>query len=116
MLAPALLGRLTDALPHLRTRVVLASKEYESWFLAAAQSLAGKSGLRPDLLRPPEPEAVRGAKEWLTRNMEGTQIYSPARHQPALTARFDLASARNANSFDKLCRDVRSLIAEIISR
>ncbi len=112
-LGPALLRRAKGVRPDVRTRVVLATREYEACFLAAAESLAGRCGLRPDLVSPQEPEVIRGAKQWLTRNMEAGQIYSPTRHQPALTAQFDLAAARSAKSFDKFCRDVCSLIFEL---
>ena len=113
VLGPALLRRAEGARPDVCTRVVLATREYEAWFLAAAESLAGKSGLRPDLVSPEEPEVIRDAKRWLTQNMEAGQIYSPTRHQPALTAQFDLAAARNAKSFAKFYRDVCSLILEV---
>ena len=112
-LGPALLRRAKGVRPDIGTRVVLARREYEAWFLAAAESIAGKSGLLPNLSPPQDPELIRGAKEWLTRNMEAGQVYSPTRHQSAFTAQFDLAAARGAKSFDKFCRDVRSLILEV---
>ncbi len=112
-LGPALLRRARDVRPDVRTRVVLATKEYEAWFLAAAASLAGKCGLQPNLAPPQEPESIRDAKHWLTREMQAGQIYSPTRHQPALTAQFDFNAARSAKSFDKFYRDVQSMILEL---
>lgn len=113
VLGPALLQRAMAARPDVPVRVVFAVREYEAWFLAAAESIAGRSGLLSDLTRPPDPEAIRGAKQYLARHMKAGQVYSPTRHQPALTAQFDLASARSAKSFDKFCRDFSSLLAEI---
>jgi hypothetical protein len=49
--------------------VVIAKNEYESWFLAAAESLEGKRRLRMELTAPADPEAIRGAKEWLEERM-----------------------------------------------
>src|SRR5258707_5005194 len=105
VLGPTLLRRAKSARPDARIRVVIATREYEAWFLAAAESLAGKSGLRLDFARPPEPEIIRDAKRYLARNMENGQTYSPTRHQPTLTAQLDLAAARTSKSFDKLWRD-----------
>jgi hypothetical protein len=50
---------------------VLANKEFEAWFLAGASSLAGHHGFPADLAPPPEPESIRGAKEWLTKQRKG---------------------------------------------
>jgi ABC-type cobalamin transport system ATPase subunit len=80
-----------------------------AWYLAAAASLAGQRGLKAPLSPPANPEAIRGAKEWLTKNMTPGKKYSPAIDQPAFAATFDLEAARAAPSFAKLCRDILSL-------
>lgn len=90
--------------------VVLAKCEYEAWFLAAAASLSGHRGLRPDLTPPSDPESVQDAKAWLTRSMQRGQPYSPTVHQASFSQVMSLEQARNAPSFDKLCRDVHRLI------
>ena len=83
--------------------------EFESWFVAAARSLRGPHGFPPDLEAQPEPEAIRGAKEWLdARRRSGG--YSPTIDQPPLTAGFDLALARSAPSFDKCVREITRLL------
>lgn len=94
-------------------QVVLAKMEYEAWFLAAAKSVAGHRGIRPDFASPPDPEAVRDAKGWISARMEPGRSYSPSTDQPALTAVFDLNAARKrAASFDKLWRAVTSLLVD----
>lgn len=108
-LGPALLARAKRARNDRRIGVVLAKREYEAWFLAAAASLAGHRGLPVDLLPPPNPEDIRNAKGWLKNRMEG-QCYSETTDQPALTAIFDLDRARSADSFDKFKRTVLELI------
>ena len=110
-LGPELLRRARGEWTDYDIRVVLAKVEYEAWFLAAGDSIAGKRGIAETAAPPPEPESIRGAKEWLSAHMPSGQPYRPTLHQPALTAIFDLDSARKASSFDKLWRDVSSLLA-----
>jgi hypothetical protein len=96
--------------------VVIAKCEYEAWFLAAAESLRGRHGLRPDLLPPVDAEAVRDAKGWLTNNMQRAKPYSPTTHQASFSQTMSLEEARTAPSFDKLCRDVRRLVEAMQAR
>jgi hypothetical protein len=87
---------------------VLAYREFETWFLAAAQSLRGQRGLPSDLDPPDAPEAIRGAKEWLGKNMP--RKYRETLDQPALTNMFDLNTARQVDSFDKCYREIMRLL------
>jgi len=59
-----------------------------------------------------DPEAIRGAKEWL-RDRHSCARYSETVDQPALTAIFDIQLARKRSpSFDKFYREVeRCLLA-----
>ena len=113
---PALLARAVEARSDRPIGVVLAKREFEGWLLAAAESLRGQRGL-PDNLQPPaDPEAIRGAKEWLTGRMAAGRAYSPTLDQPALSARFDLDLARErSESFDKFYRDTVALISRLQS-
>ncbi|MCB9793456.1 MAG: DUF4276 family protein [Alphaproteobacteria bacterium] len=107
-LAPELLDRLSflSDVNGVVVSVVLADREFESWFLASAESLRGHRGLPADLERPGEILRIRGAKEWLSERMARGQKYSPTRDQVALCARMDLGEARaHSASFDKLCRE-----------
>ena len=112
-LGPALLRRASQARSDLPIAVVLAKHEFEAWFLAAAESLRGQSGLGDDMHPPNDPEAIRGAKEWLSNQMEGSRKYRETQDQPALTVRFDLEQARQADSFDKCYRDIVRLLGEL---
>ena len=112
-LGPELLRRARQVRNDLPIAVVLAKHEFESWFLAAAESLQGQRGLNSDLQSPNDPEAISGAKEWLSQRMESTGTYSPTADQPGLTARFDLDQARQADSFDKCYRDIARLLSEL---
>lgn len=112
-LGPQLLARARAARSDVRHSVVLANREFEAWFLASAESLRGECDLPATLQCHASPEMVRGAKEWLTKQMPRGRIYSPTVDQAALTARLDFAMARNAPSFDKLWRDVERLLSEL---
>ena len=108
-LGATLLQRARAARPDLLIEVVLAKCEYESWFIAAADSLRGTRGISSAANVPPDPESIRGAKEWLRARMSGP--YSPTADQAALTARFDMTAARRrAPSFDKMWRAVSVLM------
>lgn len=111
-LGPDLLKRASAARSDVSIAVVLAKQEFEAWFLAAAESLRGRRGLRDDLEPPADPEGIRGAKEWLTAHMAGGQHYVETLDQPALAAVFDLEAARSADSFDKCWRELDRLITE----
>jgi hypothetical protein len=109
-LGPKLLDRAQAVQPGA-VSVVAAMKEFEAWFLAAAESLAGRRGLSTDLAAPPDPEGVRDAKGWLQSRRTDGLAYSPTIDQPALTAVFDLEVARaKAPSLDKLCREIERLL------
>jgi hypothetical protein len=109
-LGPSLLRRARQARTNMPIAVVLANREYEAWFLASAASLRSREGLPPDLEAPPEPEKVRDAKGWLSRQMPQGRPYKETIHQLLFTRLFDLALARSADSFDKLCRDISALV------
>jgi hypothetical protein len=109
--APTLHGRCVSARSDVPVSVVLAKREFEAWFVAAAESLAGQRDLPHDLSAPDEPESIRGAKEWLSSHMPAGRAYSPTIDQPALAATFDLASTRHTSpSFDKLYRELERLL------
>jgi hypothetical protein len=111
-LGPRLLEWAQTARRDIPIAVVIANREYEAWFLAAAESLRGHRGLSEDLSPPADSEGVSGAKEWLRRRMSPDDMYSPVTHQASFSAAIDLEMARQGSpSFEKLCRDVRRLVA-----
>ena len=115
-LGPSLLHRISQIFRNMPIAVVLAEHEFEAWFLAAAASLRGKRGLRSDIDPPNDPEAIRGAKEWLRDRMQSGKTYRSKRDQPALAALFDIEQARQADSFDKCYRDIVRLLGELQDR
>jgi hypothetical protein len=110
-LAPELVRRAAKHSVEKSVSVVLANREYESWFLAAIESLRGRRGIRDSATIPKRVEEIRGAKERLQELMEEGYYYSETVDQPALSALFSLDEARtNSASFDKLWRDIEHIL------
>ncbi|MCB9831681.1 MAG: DUF4276 family protein [Planctomycetes bacterium] len=110
-LAGALLQRARSARSDREIRVVIAKHEFEAWFLAGAESLAGICGLPETLEAPEDPEALRDAKGWLRKKMPPERCYSETVDQKELVGHLDLDLARRRSpSFAKLCRDLGALL------
>lgn len=108
-LGPQLLKRAREVRSDVRIAVVLARREFEAWFLAAAVSLRDVVGLSSQIVPPPSPEDISGAKEWLARYLPHRKYIAP-KHQPAFAGQFDLDSARRAPSFDKFFREMAGVL------
>jgi hypothetical protein len=94
--------------------VVVAYREYETWFLAALESLRGERGIRNDVSAPANPEQRRDAKGWLEEFMPPDRAYSETGDQPALSAMFDFALAHQRNrSFRKLVKAIGDALAQL---
>jgi hypothetical protein len=103
-LGPRILESLKEVRPDRLLSVVVAKREFEAWFLGAAESLRGQRGLPSDLAAPEDPEAVRDAKGWLSEKMP--RGYSETVDQPAFASVLDLDAAERISSFAKLKRDL----------
>lgn len=91
-LGPQLLACARSERPDRRVAVVLAQREFEAWFAAAARSLV-----------------VADAKGWLARAIGNS--YSETVDQPAFAALFDLdEAASRCASFAKLRKEVRAFL------
>jgi hypothetical protein len=93
-------------------RAAFMVKEYESLFLAEQRAAQQVLTALPDgLMFPDDPEAVRPAKEWLSRNMPKGSAYKPSVHQAPITARLDLTRLEEASpSYRHLKRSVERLL------
>lgn len=104
-LAPQLLG----ALGSPDVACVIANVEFETWFVASAETLGDY--LTVDESPPADPEKQRCGKAWIERRFRG-QRYSERVDQPRITARISLAACRaNSPSFDKLCRELERMFS-----
>lgn len=107
---PAELGRqiydrAQQYVAHRRLSVVLANREFEAWFIAAAHSLRGVRGFSPLPDEHIQAEVPRNAKGWMRERMQ-SGTYSEILDQPAFAARIDLQQAfDNSRSFRKLCKE-----------
>jgi hypothetical protein len=109
---PRLLTRARACRPDKRISVVLANREFEAWFLAAAPSLAGKHDLAPAFPMPLNPERPRDCKGLLSKARPKGKPYKPNIDQRVLASLFDMKMAReNSPSFDKFYRDITWLLA-----
>ena len=101
----------TAAANGIPCRVVLAHREYESWFLAAIDSLRGCRGVLIDAEPHPDPERPRDAKKQLEARMQPGASYLETTDQPAFSAMFSLSDAyRRSRSFRKLADSFANLV------
>ncbi|WPB56247.1 DUF4276 family protein [Xylophilus sp. GOD-11R] len=94
----------SNILRHRSISVVMANREYEAWFIAAAKSLDGHRNfiLQRNQI-PADPDRPRNAKGWLAQQMGG-RGYNETTDQPAFSARLNLDEAiSSSRSFRKLC-------------
>lgn len=94
--------------------VVIAYREYETWFLAAMESLRGTCRIANDASAPANPESKRNAKGALEAFMPSGASYAETIHQQKLSAIFDMSLAHQRNrSFRKLTKAVGDLLAQL---
>lgn len=108
--APCVLGpellRIAKLESRFEVSCVLANVEYETWFVAAADSLGKYLKIGPDEKTPERPEDAKARKAWIQKRFQGTK-YSETVDQPAMTRCMNLSTCRRRSpSFDKLCRDL----------
>jgi hypothetical protein len=94
--------------------VVVAYREYETWFLAALESLRGQYGIARNAAAPANPESKRDAKGALEEFMPPDRAYSETGDQPAMSAVFDMGLAHRRNrSFRKLVKAIGELLTQL---
>lgn len=93
--------------------IVYAKCEFEAWFLASLETLAGSYGIPATTTFPEDRvESTRGAKEWLRMQMPLTRGYSETRDQPAFASRIDLDLVRRrSRSFRRLEHALEEVLA-----
>lgn len=96
------------ACSHIDVACVVAHRAFESWFVAAADSL--DKYLTCDAV-PETPEQY--GKGWIEERFRGGS-YGPRIHQPRMAASMNLAICRSrSRSFDKLCCELEKRLAPI---
>lgn len=99
----------SEAASQHSVSTILAVREYETWFVGAAESLERFLQLTGDI--PENPEQSGSKKRWIEDRFKGTK-YSETVDQARMTATMDLTRCRlRCPSFDKLCRDLERLLS-----
>lgn len=113
-LAPKIQKWAQAAAGQTPCNVVLAYREYETWFLMTVESLRGKCGIQQNAVPPHNPEAKRGAKEALEQFMPRGSSYDETVDQAKLTAAFDMTLAhKSSRSFRKMVKAFGVLMAAL---
>lgn len=114
---PQLLSWAKEVDRRIDTACVVVNVEYETWFVAAAESLQDYLELRESESIPDDPEGQGCKTHWIEqrfRDRAGHREYQKARDQPRMTAAMDLALCRRrSRSFDKLCRELERRAVQV---
>ena len=121
--APELSARLRSAGLAFPCAVVLFHREYETLFVAAAASLAGRTihlgtgtlTLAEGVRAPEDPESPRDAKKWVKSNLFVRRPYKPTLHQTPVTAALTIAELRatRLSSFVRLESALQHLALQV---
>ena len=99
--------------------IVVAKCEYETWFLASLETIAGVPlngghALPADLVYPDEVEDRVGVKGWITQQFPKGRIYKETIDQASMTRLIDLERVRQrSHSFRRLCHALTEAIDAI---
>lgn len=98
-------------LAKVRLRFAFIVREYESMFLANPEVTRRLLRISSDKAFPNAPEALRGAKEWISKNMPAGKAYKETVDQIRLTSSLNLDALRkNSPSFRHFERALLSLV------
>src|SRR5436309_13856117 len=76
------------------------------------ESLRGVRAIRANATNPPNPETIRGAKQRLSSNMEGSRRYNEVDDQPAFADQVDLTVAtQRCPSLGRLSLGLKAMLA-----
>lgn len=104
-LSANILQQAAKVIPNHRISVVLANREFESWFIAAAASLDGHRGFSFSPAEQVDAETPRDAKGWMKAHM-ASKAYGETTDQSAFCQLIDLQLAYDGSrSFRKLCAE-----------
>ena len=110
-LGPTLLERLVLRFPGRLVSVSLADWEYESWFIASAESIAEHVGVAVGTEVPDNIEEIQNPKAWLERNILNRR-YRETADQASFSSVIDVPLARQrSQSFNRFCLELERLLA-----
>jgi hypothetical protein len=104
--APQICASIRNAVGEIDCVCILAKKEYETWFVGAAESLQKFLNLGSEVAIPSAPEESGSGKNWIAERINRAS-YSETVDQPSMTKKMNLNQCRErCPSFDKLCREL----------
>ena len=110
-LGPTLLERLVLRFPGRLVSVNVADWEYESWFIASAESIAEHIGVTVGTEVPDNIEEIPNPKAWLERNILNKR-YRETSDQASFSSVIDVPLARQrSQSFNRFCLELERLLA-----
>lgn len=118
-LASALAARIRAYGARKPVAVVLAENEFETWFLASIESIAGKAikgsvSIQTGAIHPAKCEEIRNPKSWLQKHFTGRQAYKETLHQAPMASLIDVGVAESrSRSFRRLVHAVSELTQAI---
>ena len=108
-LGPELKRRAQEYASHLDIASVIAVDEFETWFVACAESLTKYLDISPNEEIPKYPEKTRLKTKWIEDHFRGVRYNKPA-DQPKFCAAMDLTLChKRSPSFRKLCREIERM-------
>lgn len=111
ILGPEILAHARRIRADADISCVIANIQYETWFVAAAESLESFLDLSESKPLSDTPEQDRKGKGWIKQRFRGVK-YSETVDQPAMSQAMDLKLCRRRSpSFDKLYRELQVRMA-----
>ena len=109
-LGPRLLQRLVVRFSGTPISVCVADWEYESWFVASAESIAEHVGASLGAEVPDNIEQIQNPKAWLGLNVLNRR-YSETGDQASFSGIMNVDLARHrSHSFDRFCLELERLL------
>ncbi len=109
-LGPKLFERLIHRFPNQPVSVNVADREYESWFVASAESIAEHVGTNSTFAVPDNIEEIQNPKMWLELNVLNRR-YKETADQASFSSRINVPIARRrSRSFDRFCSELQRLL------
>jgi hypothetical protein len=118
--APRMAKLIKDLNAPFPVAYCIMYREFETLFIAYSKEFAGQAiqhvirGTIQFKTEIPEviPETIRGAKEWISKYLEGGRVYKPTTDQLSLTQALDIEKMISLNlpCFDTLTRCVKKII------
>lgn len=109
--------RIQAIAPDIPVVIVIARREYEAWFLASMETIAGRRnhgmpGLRDTVHCDGNPENYPDPKAWINDRLSRGYRYSETRDQENLTKLIDLEiTRRRSRSFRRLIHALEEIVA-----